>query len=207
MNPILLVAVVSVIDACDAALLGASFKGIERSFGFSPVALGMLSTAQFLSFSLSLPFHAMYLPRYGCRILLFWCCVGWSACAFVLPLVPNFYAQVAIRALNGAFLAGINPIAQVLVAENVREQRRGTAFGAIGSLHQVAKGFITYLTLRMGPDYWHVSYFGVGAASVLVLGRDAGGVWAKATGNFLSAYFINVICRFFPIWRVRKKSL
>ena len=47
------------------ALFAASFKAMERSFGFTPAKLGVLQMWQSLSFSLSLPVWGVFLPALG----------------------------------------------------------------------------------------------------------------------------------------------
>ena len=60
---------VTLIRICLQALFSASFKAMERSFGFTPGKIGVLQMWQSLSFSLSLPVWGVFLPALGARYL------------------------------------------------------------------------------------------------------------------------------------------
>lgn len=62
---------------CTQALFAASFKAMERSFGFSPAKLGVLQMWQSLSFSVSLPVWGVFLPALGAFM---YACVCVDAC-------------------------------------------------------------------------------------------------------------------------------
>eukprot|EP00396_MALV-II-16_sp_LP-1_P000119 gene119-112_t len=168
-NARILISVISTVDAADWALLAASFKSFERDFGFSPYYLGCLATCQTVAFCSSLPLWAGLLPKFGCRDLLSAACAIWSATTLLTPLSSSFKVQCALRMFNGAALSGVLPIAQAILAEEVPEDERGQAFGALQSLHQIAKCFVSYTVIAVGKR-WPWCYYAVTAITLLLVG-------------------------------------
>eukprot|EP00396_MALV-II-16_sp_LP-1_P000124 gene124-117_t len=158
LDPIFLINLISTVDAADGALFHASFKQMERQFHYTPSNLGFLSTCQGLAYSISLPIWAALLPKRGCRDLLMVCCGAWGITTMFTPICSPFVLQCILRAFNGAALAGVMPIAQTIVAEEVRESGRGFAFGKMTALHVLAKCAVSYRVISLGRD-WAEIYF------------------------------------------------
>ena len=76
-SPQTVITIVAVVESMDQALVTASFKAFERSFGFSPRQLGLLLSTQGVAFSLLLPIWGVLIPSHGCRKLLSVGCWMW----------------------------------------------------------------------------------------------------------------------------------
>lgn len=167
-DPKTLITLVVIVDAADIALVTASYKAFETDFGYSPRQLGTLSAVQGLSFSLSLPFWGMFLPRYGSRYLLCLACFVWMITTLATPHASWFYLALVVRLFNGAALSGVMPISQAILADVVQEQNRGTAFGLLGSLHTLAKILVSYYVISMDRR-WSECYYLVSIITLFLL--------------------------------------
>ena len=73
------------------------------------------------------------------RILVI-CLLGSAVTYFPQAYVQSVWELLVLRMLLGAFLGGLMPSAQALVAVLVPRERRGAAFGIIGSVNAAANG-------------------------------------------------------------------
>eukprot|EP00802_Teleaulax_amphioxeia_P010393 Tamp_10421.p1 GENE.Tamp_10421~~Tamp_10421.p1 ORF type:complete len:495 (-),score=72.73 Tamp_10421:555-2039(-) len=167
-RPQVLVSIVATVDAADQALFAASFKAMERSFGFTPAKLGVLQMWQSLSFSLSLPVWGVFLPALGARYLLCLASLMWAVSTAMTPLAPLFELQCLLRCVNGAALSGVMPITQAILADAVDTGRRGAAFGWLQALHTLAKVLVTYHVLSLG-DNWAYAYYMICALTFVII--------------------------------------
>lgn len=168
LSPQLLITIVSVVEAMDLALVTASFKALEQSFGFSPRQLGLLQSAQALSFSLMLPVWGALIPIHGCRRLLTLGCWVWCFSTLLTPLCPALEQQLVLRVSNGAALSAVVPISQAILAEVVDESNRGKAFGLLGSLGVISKIGIVYWVVAAGENWGHC-YYAVGLLALWLI--------------------------------------
>lgn len=86
-----------------------------------------------------------------------------------------------LRALNGALLASLRPVASGIIADVTSEQRRGKVYGVVQfctNCGLMAGGLIgTPLSTKtvLGWQGWRVAFIGIGSLSVLV------GIFAACT--------------------------
>ncbi|CAD7944600.1 unnamed protein product [Amoebophrya sp. A25] len=168
LSPVTLIIIVCMVDAADRALIDACYKPFEKDFGFRPRDLGFMTLCQLLSASIALPFWGAALPKYGARKLLGLSCTLWAGTTFLSPWASNIWAQCFVRLINGAALSGVMPVSQAVLADVIPEERRGAAFGTVGSLHTIAKVVVTYFVISAG-DNWRWGFYIIGSVSFLLI--------------------------------------
>ncbi len=109
--------------------------------------------------------------RYGRARILKIAAFGSAAFSMVSAFVPDLLSLIAARALNGAFSAGIMPLAVAYAGESAtpgtRQARIGTVMGLMflgGALATVIGGTISFF------GSWKTVYFIYGAAELIVAG-------------------------------------
>lgn len=94
-----------------------------------------------------MPFWGFFLPKYGARNLLAACCLIWLFATILTPSLSYIPSATCLRVLNGVALAGVVPISQAILADNIVEEKRGRAFGFMAGLHQLAKAVVNYAVI------------------------------------------------------------
>jgi MFS transporter, DHA1 family, multidrug resistance protein len=98
--------------------------------GAATAAGGVLAAAGAMSAVAAL-FVGRMSDRVGARIILPICLVGAAVTYFPQAAVTNVWQLLGLRVLLGAFLGGLMPTANALIAGLVPRERRGSAFGFI----------------------------------------------------------------------------
>jgi len=128
------VTVISFLEGADNTLFPSVTKALERTIDFDVTILGLLSTVQLIFQSFFGPFWGVvasrgYMER---RSILAVCTVAQGvATAVMWAFVKNNPVLMALRAVNGAALAGLRPIAASIVADRFDDESRGRYFGFI----------------------------------------------------------------------------
>jgi len=130
----LFVTAISFLEGADNTLFPSITKALERTVGFDVTILGLLSTVQLIVQSVFGPFWGIiasrgYLER---RTILCICTITQGvATAVMWAFVQNNPVLMLLRAINGAALAGLRPIAASIVADRFDDENRGRYFGFI----------------------------------------------------------------------------
>uniref|UniRef100_A0A7S4B066 Uncharacterized protein n=1 Tax=Chrysotila carterae TaxID=13221 RepID=A0A7S4B066_CHRCT len=98
------------------------------------------------------------------------------------PIIPvstfTFQLQCLLRAINGAALAILSPLAQSVLAANTAEELRGGQFGRFLAVAELSKIVVNYVIISAG-DGWRWGYYCVFALSLVVLDAICIGVPAE----------------------------
>jgi predicted MFS family arabinose efflux permease len=107
--------------------------------------------------------------RYGRGRILIVAAFGSAVFSMVSAFVPDLLSLVAVRAVNGAFSAGIMPLAVAYAGESATPQTRQAQIGKVmglmflgGAMATVIGGAVAYFSS------WRLVYFIYGAAELLV---------------------------------------
>ena len=110
----------------------------------------------------------------------------------LLANVTAFETMVALRCVNGVFLACLNPISQGIVSDITTSEERGTVFGSLlacvkfGELVGMAIAIPLSGRTVLGHAGWRAAYCLVGAASILTSFRVSRRALALAVSFFFS---------------------
>jgi len=168
--PILLLVIIAALDSADKALLAASFPMLEKTLGLHVDTLGYFSLFTNLSYALSLPFWGWLIHRYTVyrsHVILCTSCMLWGAATLSISASNTVFSQAIFRAINGAALASIMPLSQMMLTELVvSSDHHGKAFGLMGFLEKAAATISTSAVIWL--DDWRGPYRVIGYLSILM---------------------------------------
>lgn len=184
-GPVLLLSLclVSALEGADAALLPAVFFALQEDLSLALTDLATMTLVQAVTASLVAPFWGILADRGIMRrkSIIVMGCVLQGLVTISLAAVDQMLWMTLLRALNGALLASLRPVANGILADVTSETRRGKVYGFVQMCTNagiMAGGLIgTPLSTRkpMGIQGWRVAFVGIGALSVAV------GAFAAAT--------------------------
>mmetsp|Transcript_15074 Transcript_15074/g.32707 ORF Transcript_15074/g.32707 Transcript_15074/m.32707 type:complete len:444 (-) Transcript_15074:358-1689(-) len=167
--PVAVLVIIAALDSADKALLGASFPMLEKNLGLHVDTLGYFSLFTNLSYALCLPFWGFLVHRYTVQHahnILCISCFLWGVATLSIAQSETVVSQAFFRSLNGAALASILPLSQMMLVDLVPSTMRGSAFGLMGFLEKAAATLATSAVVWY--DDWRIPYLAVGSASVLM---------------------------------------
>ncbi|KAL7537021.1 hypothetical protein ACHAXR_008409 [Thalassiosira sp. AJA248-18] len=167
--PVAVLVVIAALDSADKALLGASFPMLERTLGLHVDTLGYFSLFTNLSYALCLPFWGWLVHRYTVKhahTILSASCFLWGAATLSIAHSETVISQAFFRSLNGAALASILPLSQMMLVDLVPTSMRGSAFGLMGLLEKAAATLATSAVVWF--DDWRIPYIYVGSISIVM---------------------------------------
>ncbi|KAJ1609811.1 MFS-like sugar transporter [Cryptosporidium canis] len=176
LRSIAIVCLAASLDGCDEQLLPASLRALEVDLKLSPKDLGNIILCQILCLALSCPIWGLLADRYSRKYIL---ATGVTVWGFVTILLAfsSFYWEVLItRAVNGAFLGSVGPLAQSVLADTLNSKNRGLGFGMIQLSNCIGRVFGAVLTtsisqkLIVGFQGWRFAFLLVGILSALLGG-------------------------------------
>lgn len=142
---------------------------IASDLGIDVVTAAFSVTSYMLFFGLATVFFGPLGDRYGRGRILLAAAFGSAVFSMLSALVSNLPSLVAVRAVNGAFSAGIMPLAVAYAGESSTPETRQTRIGKVmgmmflgGALATVIGGSLAYI------GSWKLVYFVYGAAEMLV---------------------------------------
>jgi len=165
--PILLLVIIAALDSADKALLAASFPMLEKTLGLHVDTLGYFSLFTNLSYALSLPLWGYIIHRYTIHrshIILCTSCFLWGVATLSISISDSIISQALFRSLNGAALASIMPLSQMMLTELVVPSHHGRAFGLMGFLEKTAATMSTSAVIWW--EDWRTPYRFVGFMSM-----------------------------------------
>ncbi|KAH8741390.1 transmembrane domain protein MFS family sugar transporter [Cryptosporidium ryanae] len=173
---IAIVCLAASLDGCDEQLLPASLRALEVDLKLTPKDLGNIILCQILCLAMSCPIWGLLADRYSRKYIL---ATGVTAWGFVTILLSfsSFYWEVLItRAINGAFLGSVGPLAQSVLADTLSSKNRGFGFGMIQLSSCIGRVFGAVLTtsvsqkLIAGFQGWRFAFLLVGLLSATLGG-------------------------------------
>jgi len=165
--PILLLVIIAALDSADKALLAASFPMLEKTLGLHVDTLGYFSLFTNLSYALSLPLWGWIIHRYTVHrshVILCTSCFLWGVATLSISISDSVISQALFRSLNGAALASIMPLSQMMLTELVIPSYHGRAFGLMGFLEKIAATMSTSAVIWW--EDWRTPYRFVGCMSI-----------------------------------------
>jgi len=160
---------VAALDAADKAMLAASFPILERTLSLDVATLGYFSMFANLSYALSLPLWSGLVHRHGVKkahSILASSCFLWGVATMLIAGSSTITWQAIFRCVNGAALASILPLSQMMLVEFVPAALRGTSFGLMAFMENLSATASTSAVVWF--DDWRVPYFVVGTLSILI---------------------------------------
>ncbi|CAJ1339195.1 unnamed protein product [Effrenium voratum] len=184
-GPVLLASLclVSALEGADMALLPAVFYALQRDLGLHLNDLATMTLIQGVTTAAVAPLWGIIADRgvMKRKNIIVMGCVLQGLVTMLLSVIDQMVGMTLLRALNGAMLASLRPVANGVIADVTSEQRRGKVFGVVQfctNAGLMAGGLIgTPLSTKtvLGWQGWRVSFIGIGLLSVLV------GVFAACT--------------------------
>lgn len=167
---------VCIAEGSDGAILGSTFKALEKEMHLTPTGLAVVALAQALSSNLAAPVWGWMCDEgiTSRKYLMMLGCCGWGAAMIGLGLSSSYWQLIALRICNGLSLACLYPLSQSWVADLVEPRMQGRIFGMVGAAHNMGTmltaGVTTAWSQRLifGLYGWRVMCFGVGCASWLL---------------------------------------
>mmetsp|Transcript_46986 Transcript_46986/g.105543 ORF Transcript_46986/g.105543 Transcript_46986/m.105543 type:complete len:473 (-) Transcript_46986:130-1548(-) len=158
------------------ALLPAVFYALQRDLGLHLNDLATMTLIQGVTSSAVAPFWGILADRGILRrkTIIVMGCILQGLVTMLLSVVDDFVGMTMLRALNGALLASLRPVANGVIADVTSEQRRGKVYGCVhccANAGLMAGGLIgTPLSTKtvLGWQGWRVSFIGIGSISVIV---------------------------------------
>mmetsp|Transcript_11572 Transcript_11572/g.21943 ORF Transcript_11572/g.21943 Transcript_11572/m.21943 type:complete len:554 (-) Transcript_11572:42-1703(-) len=177
-GPLLLssLCMVSILEGADMALLPAVFYALQHDLGLQLNDLATMTLIQGVTSSAVAPFWGILADRgiLQRKTIIITGCVLQGLVTMLLSVVDQMIGMTLLRALNGALLASLRPVANGVIADVTSEQRRGKVYGFVHlctCLGLMAGSLIgTPLSTQtvLGWQGWRVSFIGIGSLSVLV---------------------------------------
>lgn len=167
--PVLLLVIIAALDSADKALLAASFPMLEKTLGLHVDTLGYFSLFTNLSYALSLPLWGWIIHRYTVyqsHVILCTSCFLWGVATLLISISDSVISQALFRSLNGAALASIMPLSQMMLTELVLPSHHGRAFGLMGFLEKIAATMSTSAVIWW--EDWRTPYRFVGCLSIFM---------------------------------------
>merc|ERR1719401_833027 len=177
-SPVLLglLCAAAAVEGGDQVLLPAVSFALQKDLDVTLSNLAAMNLAQALAMSAVAPFWGILADRQvmSRKSLLILGAVIQGFITVVLAFVDDVGFMVALRALNGAMLAGLRPVAIGVIADVTSESSRGKVYGWMQLTFNLGMciGSITATPLStrtvLGHQGWRVAFVLFGAASMTV---------------------------------------
>lgn len=155
-------------------LLPACFKSLERDMGFTPRALGAVSSASRISHVLTCPVWGFIIDCCGRRRIFSFTALGWGFSAGTLLYITQKWQLVFAMCALGIFMAAMGPLSQKVIAQEVPEDNRGRSFGMLHFFQSFGRVLsLTITTSVSGFMLWEIqgwrhAFAGFGLLSILM---------------------------------------
>lgn len=158
--------------ALDIAILGPAIPAIRGQFSLTEREVSWVFTAWVLANLVGVPVMSKLADRFG-RKRMYLAVVGlFAGGALVVAVSPSFDVLLIGRSMQGFAVSGIFPVAGAFVGDTFPPQRRGRAFGVLGSVFGVAflvGPVLAGMMLMVGWRYLYLAFLPL-AALILILG-------------------------------------
>lgn len=158
--------------ALDIAILGPAIPAIRGQFSLSEREVSWVFTAWVLANLAGVPVMSKLADRFGRKRMYLVVVSLFAAGATVVAVAPAFDVLLAGRSMQGFAVSGIFPVAGAFVGDTFPPERRGRAFGVLGSVFGVAflvGPIFAGMMLMVGWRYLYLSFLPL-AALIMVLG-------------------------------------
>jgi len=166
----------NMINSADQALYPFLLSSIQASTGISLPNLGLISTAQGLTQSISTPVWGWLNDRHSRKKVLAFGCVFWGFFTILFAFSSLFITMIVYRLIMGFGLAVIVPTSQSIIADYFPAEKRGAAFGLLSlmAIFGIAFGLISAIVLVEFPplignfDNWRLVFIIWGIISIVI---------------------------------------
>jgi len=168
--PIVIVVLISSLDAANKQLLASSFPMLSTTLGLNVKTMGYFSMFTNASYALSLPAWGALVHHFGIskvHVLLAAACASWGLATIGIALFGHsVLGQAIFRALVGAALGSIMPLSQTMLVELAPTEMRGRAFGLMSFCENLAGTLAAAAVVYL--DAWETPYYALGTGSVFM---------------------------------------
>jgi ACS family D-galactonate transporter-like MFS transporter len=159
---------VTVLNYMDRQTLSVSSPIIQKEFGLNNEQLGLLFSAFYMSYAVSVALVGELIDRLSIRSAFVWIVTWWSVATMITAFSRSFWHLFGFRLLLGIGEAGLWPATAKLVSVTMRPQEKTLAnsfYMAGGSLGLViVQPLMIGLSLTFG---WRMGFVVIGALSAL----------------------------------------
>lgn len=158
--------------ALDIAILGPAIPAIRGQFSLTEREVSWVFTAWVLANLVGVPIMSKLADRFGRKRMYLVVVSLFATGAMVVAIAPAFDVLLVGRSMQGFAVSGIFPVAGAFVGDTFPPERRGRAFGVLGSVFGVAfliGPIFAGMMLMVGWRYLYLSFLPL-AALILVLG-------------------------------------
>lgn len=124
--------------ALDIAIVGPALPAMKASFGINERMLSWVFSIYIMFNLVGTPIMAKLSDRFGRRMIYILDLLLFLAGSLIVASIPNFYALLMGRVLQGFGAGGIFPVASAVIADSYPEEKRGRALGLIGMVFGLA---------------------------------------------------------------------
>ncbi len=158
--------------AMDIAILGPAIPAIRDAFGLDDRLVSWVFSIWVLANLVSVPVMTKLADRFGRKRMYLLDVGAFGLGSLIVATAPSFGVLLAGRALQGMAAAGIFPVAASVIGAVIPVERRGRAFGLLGSVFGIAfiiGPILAGLMLTVGWRWLYLTNVPV-AFLILVLG-------------------------------------
>jgi len=171
-----IVVLFGIIDGMDIALLPATFRALEATFGLTTSNLATMAAAQGFGMAVGAPIWGAFADNgASLKLLMAIGASSWACILMLLSFTSVFQIMVSLRFFNGVALSVYAPVIQCIVAESTEQHERGTEFGRIEFFRHCIGNFGAMLvctaisnTTIFGMMGWRVAFIGVAISAMLL---------------------------------------
>lgn len=168
-RPVLIVLFLGVLmGALDIAILGPAMSAIRESFNLDDRLVSWIFSVWVLANLVSVPIMTKLADRLGRKRIYLFDIALFGVGSLVVALSPTYEILLVGRVLQGMAAAGIFPVAASVVGAVIPPERRGRAFGLLGSVFGIAfiiGPILAGLLLQLG---WRWLYLAIIPVSMTV---------------------------------------
>ncbi|NNF04494.1 MAG: MFS transporter [Rhodothermales bacterium] len=158
--------------AMDIAILGPALPAIQETFGLTERVVSWAFNAWVFANLVGVPIMSKLADIFGRRNVYLFDIGLFAVGATVVAISPNFTVLLVGRCMQGFAVSGVFPVAGAVVGDAVPPERRGRAFGVLGSVFGVAfiiGPILAGLMLMLGWRWLYLVYIPL-ALMVIVFG-------------------------------------
>jgi len=169
-KPVMIVLFLGVLmGALDIAILGPAIPAIRETFNLDDRLVSWVFSVWVLANLVSVPVMTKMADRYGRKWVYIIDIALFGVGSLVVSLSPTYSILLAGRVMQGMAASGIFPVAGAVIGDVIKPEKRGQAFGMLGSVFGIAfivGPILAGLMLQLG---WRYLYMAVPPFALIVV--------------------------------------
>lgn len=166
-----ILSVVCFVEGAVSQLLPSAFRALEADIELSPSFLSLSSFCQAVASGMSaLICGSLIDGGFCCKRLLASGSAMWGICTFMLAFTQDLRTLIVLRMMNGAALATLSPVMQILISDLTLPAERGRYFGLCGCSVGIGAFMSCILTTMVSNEVYAGAYHGWRVAFIVVAG-------------------------------------